>query len=341
MKHRVFVTAALGLVFAGAAFFFLLDMRTGEGQADDVSLLGPPVKSAPISAPVVVEEVMSEEARMAALAASLRERYLDRIDDPIWQIKLIDHLMSLMKQKDPLNWQAAVEAVLRQAFPEKFAELMERMAAMLRYEEWLANTLPFMSFESSEDRYAALWDMRRALFGEDADLIWASELQERQLRQQLGDLDNRAMPWQEKTAEYVALLKDTYGDRVFGSQGVNTSELMGEFLQLESVQEALREADADQQAERLRDFREQMGLDEAALARWEELDNARREQRLSGDAYIAERQALAENLTGEALQQAIEQLQIRHFGEEEARFIRNEEASGVFRFEQEQVIGVN
>lgn len=337
MKSRVVVAAALASLLAGAAFFYMRVLPIDNSSVDAASLLGRPVHSVTTFS----EIVPSEEARMAALAASLREKYLDRIDDPIWQVKLIDHLINLMKQMDPNNWQARVEEILRTAFPDRFEELLDRMAAMLSYEEWLANKLPFMTFESSEARYAALWEIRRALFGEDADLIWASELQERQFRQQLGVLDNTDMPWPEKAAQYVALLTETYGDRVFGNQGLNTSQLMGEFLQLESVQDVLRSADTEQQAELLRAFREQMGLDEAALARWEELDIARREQWTRGDRYMAERQALTARLSGEALEQAVQQLQVQYFGEEEARFIQNEEASGVFRFKDQQIIGIN
>jgi hypothetical protein len=337
MKSRVAVAAALALLLAGAAFFYLPDLYVDDSRVEKVSRLASAIDSVADASGAG----LSEEERMAALAASLREKYLDRIDNSVWQVKLIDHLINLMKQLDPDNWQARVEAILRAAFPNWIDQLLDRMAAMLSYEEWLANKLPLMTFESSEARYAALWEMRRALFGEDAELIWAGELQERQFRQQLGALDSNAMPWSEKTAQYVALLAETYGDRVFGNQGVNTSQLMGEFLQLDSVQDALRSADAEQQAELLRAFRKKMGLDEAALARWQELDAARRQQRVSGDSYMAERQALSARLSGEALEQAVQQLQVRYFGEEEARFIRNEEASGVFRFEDRQIIGIN
>lgn len=339
MNSRVVAVVVFTLLMAVAALYLLLSSPDRQQGDIDLSPTSPEaIDAAPSSAAAALQ---TPETQNAAIAAAVREKYLSRIGDAVWQIKLIDHLINLMKKVDPENWLARVEQILALAFPELVDQLLERLSAMLRYEDWLANTLPFMSFQSPDDRYQALWATRRALFGEDAEVIWAAELVDRRFREQLGALDDSSVPMTGKVAQYIELLRDTYGDKVFGSQGYNTTQFMGDFLQLESVQRELRSADPAQQGELLRAFRQQMGLDEAALARWDELDAQRREHRVSGEDYMAARQTLTESLSGEALEQAIQQLQIDHFGEEEARFIRNEEASGVFRFQESQMIGVN
>jgi lipase chaperone LimK len=337
MKPRFAIIPLLALAAMGAVVYLQ--------YSGDIPVVSPDrqsAASASAASPDISDSAIQvSEAKYEAYAVSLRERYQDRIHDPVWQVKLIDHLIGLMKEVDPDNWRNRVEEILRLAFPDLIDVLLDRLSAMISYEEWLANTLPFMSFESPEARYQALWATRLALFGEDANLIWASELTDRQFRQQLALLDDAGVPVADKATQYIDLLRQTYGDIVFGNQGYNTTQMIGEFLQMGSVQDELHNAEPDQQREVLRAFRQQMGLDEEALARWEQLDSHRHAHRQTGDLYMTERQRLTATLSGSELTEAIQELQLDLFGEEEARFIRNEEASGVFRFQDRQIIGVN
>lgn len=116
---------------------------------------------------------------------------------------------------------------------------------------------------------------------------------------------------------------------------------MEHFLRLGSVQDELHRLAPDQQKQALRQLRSSMGLKEEALQRLEVLDEQRAQRATAGGDYMAQRAALAKQFQGEALQVQVNALQNRLFGEEEARFIRNEESSGYFRYKDRQVIGVN
>lgn len=91
----------------------------------------------------------------------------------------------------------------------------------------------------------------------------------------------------------------------------------------------------------MRSFRSDMGLDPAALKRWDALDEERDTSRTMGTTYMTERSRLEARYQGAELEQQILQLQNRLFSADEARFIRNEEASGHFRFRTPQTTGVN
>lgn len=56
---------------------------------------------------------------------------------------------------------------------------------------------------------------------------------------------------------------------------------------------------------------------------------------------MQERAALTKQYEGDALQLQIQALQNRKFGSEEAQYIRNEEETGYYRYQERQQIGVN
>ena len=74
---------------------------------------------------------------------------------------------------------------------------------------------------------------------------------------------------------------------------------------------------------------------------WDELDAERAQRAAAGASYMQERAALAKQYEGDALQLQIQGLQIRKFGSEEAQYIRNEEETGYYRYQERQQIGVN
>ena len=279
------------------------------------------------------------DPRLQQIADAVRTKYADRIHQPDWQIKVLSHLMNLLQQLYPETWRDALATVLQLAFPEQAVALWARLEQWLAYERWLEEVFSVMAFADADQRQQTLWDKRRALFGDDAEVIWAAELKQRAFDDNLAQLDKQSGDVTTKADAYVALVRDTFGDTAFGNQGRLTTQLMGQFVKLESVQAQLREMPPAQQDQVLTEFRRDMGRDDEAVERWSELDQERREHRSIGSEYMARRDALINTLEGEAQQDALWQLQVELFGEDEARFLRNEEQSGVYRFEQQQVIG--
>jgi hypothetical protein len=90
----------------------------------------------------------------------------------------------------------------------------------------------------------------------------------------------------------------------------------------------------------LRDVRKGLGLDEAALGRWDTLDRERDRRWAVGQEYMAARAALVKQHAGEALEAQLQELRARYFGTEAAT-IADEEASGFFRFAGPRKYGLN
>jgi lipase chaperone LimK len=106
------------------------------------------------------------------------------------------------------------------------------------------------------------------------------------------------------------------------------------------VQNDLRALPEAERREHLRQLRTAVGMDEAALGRWDELDAVRAERWKTGKHYLEERAKLQATVQGDELEADIIRLQQRIFGEE-AEMIHNEEVNGYFRYEGEQQFGVN
>ena len=91
----------------------------------------------------------------------------------------------------------------------------------------------------------------------------------------------------------------------------------------------------EQRRQTMREVRKGLGLDDEALARWDELDRTRDQRWDGGARYMSERTALADTYSGEELELRVHELRVRYFGGE-ADTIRSEEQSGFFRFERER-----
>ena len=140
---------------------------------------------------------------------------------------------------------------------------------------------------------------------------------------------------------YVQTLVNVYGEQAKNPEKSHPVQVMGNFLQLKSVQDQLHSLTPEQQKQELTHLRSAIGLDQAALTRWDELDAKRAERATAGTNYMKERANLAKQYQGENLELQIQNLQNRVFGDEEAVFIRNEEKAGNFRYKERQIIGVN
>ena len=134
-------------------------------------------------------------------------------------------------------------------------------------------------------------------------------------------------------ARYQESVTRAYGEDAPGHLSERQQELMNRFLELGSVQRDLGAMTPEQRAASLRDVRQGMGLDEAALERWKELDVRRDARWELGSRYMAERATLAGGTAGPEQDARLAQLRMRYFPDEAAT-LAEEEASGFFRFGQ-------
>lgn len=278
----------------------------------------------------------------AELVAHLRSRYGAKIGNRYVQIKLIEALMRHFQKHDPLHWQEALLAAVRAAFPEHHQEIAKNLERRLAYERWLEENRARLDALEPAERRAAIREERNRLFGEEAaEEIWASEQKNQAVTEALAEIDGQpGKTLGDKLATYTERLEDIYEDKYDSYLENHRHEVMNRFLALESVQAELDGMSAQARAESLREIRKGMGLDEAALGRWDALDHDRDARWESGKKYMAERAALVEAYSGKELEQKLAELRKRYFGDE-AEVIAAEEESGFFRFARPRRWGQN
>lgn len=330
------VVTAAGLALVAGLAWWMGAGDAARGAAAPLSAGGR------LAVPAVdVEGLSGFDEREQVIIQQLRKKYGGMLAGVPLRLQVITHLRDLLRQLYPGDWQPRLLRILAAAFPALARELLDLFERLLRYEEWLQTLLPQLAFDSGAARQQAVWAKRVELFGEDAYAIWAHERREEQLRQTLQELSASTAPFGDKSRRYIEALRATYGDGIIGPDAPHRTQNLARFLGLEGVQKDLRAATPAERRRQLREFRAAMGLDAAALDRWEALDTERDSVRGAGERYLAERARLDALPPGPARDAELRALQDRLFGPAEAVFIRNEEASGVYRFKTPQTLGVN
>lgn len=344
-KNKYIVGGSLSLMLASMTVLLWLPTRshhdtetpTTDGQqtsqqnAPSAQTLGPVYTEGPLS------KLPTDEQKLAQF---IKSRYGKHLDHPSARIEAFEQMKKFLMSKYPYDWEKRLKELLKVMFPEDYEKLLTAFAAFTSYNDWQGQ-LGTMVFNSKEERQRAIWDKRIQLFGDDAKIIWQSQLRQEQVDAALQKIDTSSLPLSAKVDNYVQTLVNVYGEQAKNPEKSHPVQVMGNFLQLKSVQDQLHTLTPEQQKQELTHLRSAIGLDQAALTRWDELDAKRAERATAGTNYMKERANLAKQYQGENLELQIQNLQNRLFGEEEAVFIRNEEKAGNFRYKERQIIGVN
>jgi hypothetical protein len=282
------------------------------------------------------------DKELEELATFLRTRYGAKLKEPYIQIKMVEDLMRFFQQRYPDRWQEELLAFLKKAFPEMYDELAAMLRNRVDYEKWVKDNTAYLRGLSDKERRAAMWDARNRLFGkETAERIWASELKNQALADTLVALDAKPdANLKQKLSTYKQRLQEIHGEQTEAWLERHRQETMNRFLDLSSVQKELSAMTPQERSQSLRTIRKEMGLDEEALKRWDELDRTRDARWDAGAKYMMEREALAKQLSGSELEAKLQELRARYFGSE-AEIIAQEEAGGFFRFERPRQWGRN
>lgn len=342
MKKRLGVVISLTLMAFSMGVLLYLALRepaAGPGAAPAPET--PAAAQVRIAAPIFTTGPLSKlPPEDQQLAKVLQDRFGGRLEQPYWRIRVIETLIRYLQKRYPGDWRMRLQDLLRRIFPDQADALLRTLEAYDGYNAWL-ESIHGRVFNSVEERRKAIWDQRVKFFGKDAELIWAQDLKQEKVADALRKLDTSGLPLAAKVDGYVKTLAGVYGPSALDPAQSHPVQLMEGFLTLKSVQSDLQGMSRDQQRQTLRDLRSSLGLKDDAIQRLEELDDKRAQRYSAGETYMAQRKALEQQLKGDALQLQVTALQNRLFGEEEAQFIRNEEAAGYFRYKEKQVIGVN
>lgn len=292
--------------------------------------------------PAPTATVEAPDAELEQLATVMREKYGPKLHEPSAQVRMLEELMRYFQKRSPDRWREELLAFLQKAFPEQYEELAATLRNRLDYEKWVRDNDAYLRTLTPEQRRAAIWDARNRLFGkETAEAIWAAELRNQALADTLAALDAKAdASLTDKLSAYKQRLTELHGEKAEAYLARHQQELMNRFLDLSSVQQDLSGMTPQARSQHLRTIRREMGLDEEALKRWDTLDQTRDARWDAGTRYMAERAALARELSGEALEARLQEVRARFFGTE-ADIIAQEESTGFFRFERPRVWGRN
>lgn len=339
------ILLVLGLVAATGLVFFLRGSadEAGQGATSAARADAPdhPGASAPAQARAGAQPAAGADADHE-LIEHLQAEYGASIEHPSVQMRMIEKLMRYFQERFPDGWEEALLAAVRAAFPEFYDQIAALFRDRLEYEKWVKESQAQMRALPSDERYEALRQKREELFGREvADELWASEIKNRAMSEALATIDaQEGASVTDKLAMYRESLADIHGDNVDSFLERHRHQAMTHFFDLSSVQQSLAGMNPDERRQTMREIRKGMGLDDEALARWDNLDQTRDQRWDQGARYMAERAALAETYAGDELEQRVHELRVRYFGTE-AETIRSEEQGGFFRFERERQYGRN
>ena len=351
-RRKAPLLVALVLLLAGSALLVYRTRPSGERPPDEASMAGTAKAQArptpgPASATAASAEGPRESLRGPMrtpedMVSYLRSRYGARIKDPHTQMRMLEELMRHFQRLNPTGWEADLLALVKQAFPELYDELALRLRQRVDYERWMKEHHAELQERPAAERRAALWEERHQLFGKEvAEKIWAGELRNQAVADALTSID--ALPNAsigDRMSKYKESLAKTYGKDTEAYVKAHQQELMNHFLDLASVQKDLGAQAAAQRSESLRTIRKEMGLNDEALQRWDELDQMRDTRWEVGSQYMSERAALAQQHSGAELDMKLQELRSRYFPDE-AQTIAEEEESGFYRFTRPRQWGRN
>lgn len=292
--------------------------------------------------PAIPKLLADPERELEELATYMRERFGAKLKEPYVQVKMLEDLMRYFQKRSPDRWQEELLAFLKKAFPEMYDELAATLRNRVDYEKWVKDNDSYLRGLGDKERRAAMWDARNRLFGkENAERIWASEVRNQAVSDTLAALDAKQdAHLTQKLSTYKQRLHEIYGEQTEQYLERHRQETMNRFLDLPSIQEELTAMAPQERSENLRTIRKELGLDEEALKRWDTLDQTRDARWEAGARYMAEREALAKQLSGPELEAKLQEARARYFGTE-ADVIAQEEAGGFFRFERPRQWGRN
>lgn len=337
----------LAFAFAAAVWFLTRESSTPVTVSVDSERIAPVTSTA--QRPPLVRAVPNSESerdtpavRTNDLVSHLRARYADTIDNPYTQMQVLDKLIRHYQKIDPDNWYARVLQTLDDAFPEHKTALAKRLDQRLEYQTWMEAERDRLHRLEPQQRQNTIWEARHRIFGSDiADAIWAGDIEQRAVANALQTIGTSVdTSIADKLQMYRQALDDVHDGDASGYLAANAQQAMDSFLDVASVQRDLSTMAPEERRQRLRDIRASMGLDAAALTRWEQLDRKRDERWALGKQYMKERAALQETYQGATLKAQLKGLRTRYFAAQ-ADLIAQEEAAGLFRYNRPRRWGRN
>ncbi|MDX1453195.1 MAG: hypothetical protein R3183_11610 [Oleiphilaceae bacterium] len=311
----------------------------GGAETEQTSMSAIPNASRPLPSQKTEPAQTKEHTERDRVTAYLREKFGGTMVHAHTRVKALEKLVAYLKANYPDSWREQLADYLNEVFPEYAEAMLALFSNMEAYNQWVLSERQNMLQMSPAERRELMWQMRYSFFGDAANQIWSEALKNEQVAQSLERI-NSDDRFDDNSSRYIASIKQAYGDESPKVLEHRRQEFSDRFLSHRVVQQQLKSMDKVQRKQALAEFRRQLGMDEDAIARWEFLDETRDLRWQQGENYMLRRAELEHSLSESEFDVALAELQNELFGAE-AEIIRNEEASGYFRYAREQVIGKN
>ncbi|MCB1199852.1 MAG: hypothetical protein KDK41_04350 [Leptospiraceae bacterium] len=344
MQRKHFYTAAALFILFLSSWFLLRPVPDrGMRQLEDLKANPRPIRTIDRDALASIEYAYNPEGGKRIVSpltfdqkvALLREKWGKIIQSNYAQIKMLEELIRYCQKEQPDDWVGCANEMSAAAFPDLAPQLFANLDALVRYNAWLSENRDDLKDMSRAERQKLLKDKRISLFGENAAEIWAPEEQAENVRASLAEISKSSdLPLSAKLNHFTSTLRETYGKSAPTYIENHKQELVHSFLDV--VQTDLQNMNPVDQKTALREIRSAMGMDKAAIERWDVLDTERDQRWDKGKTYMQELEKLQKE--SDSADKIVE-LRKRYFGEE-AESIAIEEAEGYFRFNQTRRIGI-
>lgn len=335
----------LALTSISILFIFLLWLRpTKDKNQEDFESLKSKSHSALEKLPDLpegYEDSKLMEFSVEEIARILQEKYGKNIDLASVQIALLEELMKDLPKLYPNDWVKVLHQILGYAFPDKALELFRMSENLYAYNKFREASMSKIGLMSDEARREMMWKERYRLFGEKADQIWALEKKMNNVTDALKRIEDSPVGSVDaKLSTYQKVLKDQFGKDLPRVMENKRQQFTDGFMV--SVQKDLKVMSPVARKSALREIRETMGMDPAALKRWDALEDEREKVWQNQKKYAEKRTKLLGKKSSPSPEEEkeLDSLRKELFGEE-ADIIKNEEASGYFRSAEERTYGIN
>jgi len=278
------------------------------------------------------------------LIAKLKSTYGARIQELNVQAGLIKVKKYVLKY-DPLEGIERFSRIIYAAFPNYAASILSIIERLEIYNDWIIENQTMLTELSTIAQQGTIWEKRRELFGEDAEIIWSEELAELSNKQTkmhdiFSQLDqSTGMSIDETLYQLRTAISENHEGSIQALSS-NGGKVAHAFFNLESVQETLKSLSPDDRQIEINKVRKELGYSEEQISKQQEKDEKRNEQWDNGLLYMSERTALLESTSEADLPEALAVLQEKYF-KLDAITIQKEEESEFWRFKRPRKYGNN
>ncbi|HHO75601.1 MAG TPA: hypothetical protein ENN05_04120 [Deltaproteobacteria bacterium] len=346
-RSQGIITGILIMSAVFLSFFFIIDrpedLEHEQEMTDSISVHG--TRDFTGDYPLETDGKKQKISLEDRLVAELQQYYGKTISEKSTQAMLlrIKNFLTGLYQKDG---ESRFYAILKKAFPGLADEIMQTLEKMEQYNTWLDENKSTISGLNDLEKQGMLWQKRRGLFGDDADIIWSEEILAYEKRKQEMKDTIRMLDGSNDTTidEKLFIFKSTISQAYKGSPEAyileNTGMLSKVFFGIDSVQEELSAMEPEKRMQELARIRKDMGYTSEQIAELKALDDYRNRRWENGLIYMQERERAASEFTGAELDEQLRILREKYF-KHEAKTIEIEENDGFFRFERKRIYGRN